>query len=842
MTEISEISDEKVNMAKGKNVNTNKKMVNKDHMGVFGGIKGKIRLIGGVAILSAVVLGTVGVSALNKNSRNNQILKDVNEVNLLQNENQSLDTSYLYFLDSSYLDNIVKNLGTMEDGAKSGSKTAGLKWKKQFRSMEDAISSTKDNYTQINELAGQRGYTEDVGDYKDFIAGDEELGNGFGTLKEDKSWVDGTWIDLHDGGKTTEIDGKTYQVANYSCEIPSVGKRDYVYARVGGTAVEYSGKLYISNIVLHNGTEKKEIDIASLTETDLSGSYGDALKGLTIGKADGKPAIVVDTKYTEANGVWEEVALKIPASSYDIQNYNKITYTLAYKHAPSGFQMASAFSDKYDFKSALDTLNGNFATYSKHVVEGKDVADEAQSITDLFAEIINNIALYGSNEDLQKSLTDLMNTKKAAFDSANEKDNQVLELKTENTKLSETLTKLTSQIRSDVESNTQATKVQLILVMVLILIISAGFIIVITLHTSRSMNRSIGKFKSTLSQMTEGDLTVRAYENGKDEFSLFGKYVNNFLEKLTDVIRSAQNISTNVKQSGEQLDAMAQSGSETSSEIGSAVEDIANGATAQAGEVDTASGQITDMGNIFAEIVDNIEDLGKNAGEMQQVSDESSRFMKELSVANEKTAEAFTQVVQQTHTTNESVQKIREATELITSIASQTNLLSLNASIEAARAGEAGRGFAVVATEIQQLAEQSSSSAAIIKGIIEELANEASRTVEIVEDVTEIVNNQQKKLTETQERFNVLEAGIDKSNSETSSIRQYTASCDVARKKVEEIIVNLSSISEENAASTEQTTASMTELNNIIEQLVESANQLKDMAGSLERDLRFFHI
>lgn len=829
-------------MAKGKNVNTSKKTVNKDHMGVFGGIKGKIRLIGGVAILSAVVLGTVGVSALNKNSRNNQILKDVNEVNLLQNENQSLDTSYLYFLDSSYLDNIVKNLGTMEDGAKSGSKTAGLKWKKQFSSMEDAISSTKDNYTQISELAGQRGYTEDVGDYKDFIAGDEELGNGFGTLKEDKSWVDGTWIDLHDGGKTTEIDGKTYQIANYSCEIPSVGKRDYVYARVGGTAVEYSGKLYISNIVLHNGTEKKKIDIASLTETDLSGSYGDALKGLTIGEADGKPAIVVDSKYTEANGVWEEVALKIPASSYDIQNYNKITYTLAYKHAPSGFQMASAFSDKYDFKSALDTLNGNFATYSKHVVEGKDVADEAQSITDLFAEITNNIALYGSNEDLQKSLTDLMNTKKAAFDSANEKDNQVLELKTENTKLLETLTKLTSQIRSDVESNTQATKVQLILVMVLILIISAGFIILITLHTSRSMNRSIGKFKTTLSQMTEGDLTVRAYENGKDEFSVFGKYVNKFLEKLTEVIRSAQNISANVKQSGEQLDAMAQNGSETSSEIGNAVEDIANGATAQAGEVDTASGQITNMGNIFTEIVGNIEDLGKNAGEMQQVSDESSRFMNELSEANEKTAEAFTQVVQQTHTTNESVQKIREATELITSIASQTNLLSLNASIEAARAGEAGKGFAVVATEIQQLAEQSSSSAAIIKGIIEELADEASRTVEIVEDVTEIVNNQQKKLAETQERFNVLEAGIDKSNSETSNIREYTASCDVARKKVEEIIVNLSSISEENAASTEQTTASMTELNHIIEQLVESANQLKDMAGSLESDLRFFHI
>lgn len=111
-----------------------------------------------------------------------------------------------------------------------------------------------------------------------------------------------------------------------------------------------------------------------------------------------------------------------------------------------------------------------------------------------------------------------------------------------------------------------------------------------------------------------------------------------------------------------------------------------------------------------------------------------------------------------------------------------------------------------------------------------------------MDEVTEIMQNQQEKLASTQEHFRTLGDGIQKSSEETAHIKSSTGICDDARNKVEEVIVSLSSISEENAASTEKTTASMTELNQTIEQLVEKAKELNEMADSLAGDLKFFQI
>lgn len=132
-------------------------------------IKGKILLMGGVAIAASVILGSGGITALNKNSRNNEVLKEINAINVAQSENQSLETSYLYFLDDSYLEKIVKNLSDMENDSKAAKKSASILEKKKLDTVAETIGECKDNYSQIRELASQRGYTSDVGEYQNSL-------------------------------------------------------------------------------------------------------------------------------------------------------------------------------------------------------------------------------------------------------------------------------------------------------------------------------------------------------------------------------------------------------------------------------------------------------------------------------------------------------------------------------------------------------------------------------------------------------------------------------------------------------------------------------------------------
>lgn len=373
--------------------------------------------------------------------------------------------------------------------------------------------------------------------------------------------------------------------------------------------------------------------------------------------------------------------------------------------------------------------------------------------------------------------------------------------------------------------------------------------IIASILISGGLAKVIALAKTIVDELSKGDLTFRLQGethdrimSRKDELGDMSRAINNLSKELRTIIGDIQNSAEEVLSSGEELDGLASQTSLNADEISRAVEDVSKGAVSQAEEIETATSNVAEMGKMVESIVGNIGRLNDTASTMKQAGDESAKIMKELSVSNDQTSNAIFKVSENVEATDNSVNEIMVAVDLITNIAEQTNLLSLNASIEAARAGEAGRGFAVVASEIQKLADESNQSAQQISDILGKLSEDSKNSLKLMDEVKARLNQQQEKLKESTVKSNEVSNGINESSRAAKEINDEAEQCNTAIASLVDIIQNLSAISEENAASTEETTASMQELNATINLVAESALRLKELAESLGNATRFFKL
>lgn len=808
--------------------------------GIFQTIKSKILLMGIFSILVAVCIGVLGINSLNKNSSNSEISSMVTEIDVLQAKNLAYDAQYQYYIDQKYLDNIMDNLGQMISNVEQLQGMAGAAYREKTDRMLEGLTKIQSNYSEIREKSGTRGFDGASGLYGQYQEANSALSESLSALIDKPEWIEIKWMDatMWTSGEHVEIDGTEYVKLAYTGPVPHGVRRNSLLFRVGGT-FNYNDDCYITDIRFTKGADQAEVDLDAADVTGSNTAYVDS-EVITF---DGRRAIRVGCNFNDVgDGAWEEFVVQIPVSEYDPQNYANIEYTLYMKPngMSYGYKYGGAYSGVYSFGSSLEQLDKKVESYSKLVVEGKDVAEVYEGIVQLLLEMGTNIPLYTTDSGLAEDSIAKLNAKKETLSQMKAIDDRILTLKKENLALNTDLSTLCGEIKDMASTDMTQVKSMVEKLSVIVLVVASMVLVGMTVLIGSGIDRSVTNFKKSLDQIAQGNISVRIKANQNDEFSRFGRNLNGFLDKLEGSIRQLKGISTNLAETGTKLESKANKTKGASEVVNTALDEIAKGAAIQAGDISESSQQVAIMQDNMSQIAESVNNLSDTAKEMNQKGAEAAKIVHELTSTSDQTTEAFMRISDQIHQTNGSVVKIQEVVNLIAQIASQTNLLSLNASIEAARAGEAGKGFAVVASEIQKLAEQTNSSAKVIDDIILTLSKESQETVQSISEVTEMILNQKKALDETKEKFKVVDDGISDAVVGMGVVQEQVDTCSGSGEHVVGLMTNLSAIAEENAATTEQTNTSMNELNDATASLAKTAVELKQLSIAVEQNLNYF--
>ena len=361
---------------------------------------------------------------------------------------------------------------------------------------------------------------------------------------------------------------------------------------------------------------------------------------------------------------------------------------------------------------------------------------------------------------------------------------------------------------------------------------------------STRMFKRVGQMQGMIDRMKNLDFTVDETETkllqSKDEFGIMAKALASLQQKLGETVSQIKNQSDRLFDSSNGMYKNISNMTQTTDQVDRAVQEIAEGATNQANETQKANENVITIGTMIEDTNNEVEELKKTAKNMQEAQRTAHEILEELGTVNQHTKASVEEIAQQTMTTNVSATKIREVTGLITDIAEETNLLSLNASIEAARAGEAGRGFAVVASQIQKLAEQSDASAKQIENIIDQLVADSEKAVATMEQVQRIIDEQSQDVDRTGEVFRSVSDGIQESIDGINLIGQKVQQMDQARIAVVDTVSNLSAIAEENAASTQESSASVTSITGIADEMQISSEDMRKIAEDLDQRMAVF--
>ncbi|MEW4369893.1 methyl-accepting chemotaxis protein [Paenibacillus kandeliae] len=540
---------------------------------------------------------------------------------------------------------------------------------------------------------------------------------------------------------------------------------------------------------------------------------------------------------------------------------------VSYNGTNTSSRMATIATNMYETNikaiTAMDQIVINYSTNATRLLKLMNptaTTDEPSLISEINTtasntkkqyEILGEVPLSGDNQKISAQLIataqQFSTARQQVLDAVDAKDRTAAQtaytnLENVRTTLNQYLNQMRDNMikeaansKTDADGTYNTSRIVTLIVLVVGIIVS----LLIGIWIATMISRPLRQVQQLMNQAADGDLTVTASYNARDEIGQVSTAFNKLIDSMRKVIKSVDESAMTLSASSEELTASAEQTAQASSHIAVSSGELSTGFTSQTQTVIQVTDSVNHMATQMEQVAHTSKQIDELTGNMKKTAEQGLGEVNDITGRIQRLSNDIHSTLNVLTSLNNKSEQIGYASSAIQQIAKQTNLLALNASIEAARAGESGRGFAVVAEEIRKLAESAAESSTLITGLVTDVQQESQSAVEQAQESVSSVQASVDGSRRVTVAFEAIQQSVGSTVERIDETTSLINSANQRSQQIAEAMEHLSALSQQGSAGIDEMNAASEEQLSTMEDVASSARHLSTLAEELQQLIAF---